>query len=55
MEKKIAYVPPTVEIDRVAIEVAIVASPVKHIELKDWDDNNNLNDPQNNADVWLNM
>jgi len=55
MDYKKMYVTPTVEIAHIAIEEVIVASPVKKVELKDWDYDNDMSDPQNNADVWLNM
>ena len=55
MNNKKAYITPTVEIARIAVEEVITASPVKKVELKDWDYDNDMSNPQNNADVWLNM
>ena len=55
MENKKAYVTPAVEIARITVEQVIAASPVQKVELEDWVYDNDMSDPQNNADVWLSM
>jgi len=55
MEKKQMYVPPTVEVRMIVVDAIIAASPVRQIDLKDWQKDDNLNDPDNNSDIWLNL
>ena len=55
MEKKQIYAPPTVEVRTVIIEGIIAASPVGKIDLKDWQKDDNLENPDNNSDIWLNF
>ena len=55
MEKKMTYVPPTIEVTRVVLEGNIaVQSVAKTIELKQWesDPEAGIND---SADIWVNF
>jgi len=53
--KKRFYIPPTLEIIRVALEGNIaVQSPVQKVNLQNWVDEGPAID-ENNADVWLNI
>jgi len=49
------YVPPMLEGTMVELEKVIAASPVKKIDLIDWEEQGPDDDPLNNADVWLNF
>ena len=51
--RKMSYIPPKVEVTRVVLEKVFAASPVQKVNLKDWEYDNNLNDPSNNADIVL--
>jgi hypothetical protein len=54
-DNKLTYVSPTFEINKISLEGAITAaSPIQSVELKDWvqDDPNDLN---SSADIWLNF
>ncbi|MDR0797053.1 MAG: hypothetical protein LBE79_13555 [Tannerella sp.] len=51
--KKMTYVPPTVEITKVALEVVIAGSPVNVVQLEDWKED--TPGPENNSDIWLNF
>jgi len=55
MEKRQIYVPPKIEVRKVEIEGILAASPVGQIDLKDWQNDDNLNNPDNNSDLWLNF
>ena len=55
---RMKYVPPTVEVFKVVLDgvIATSVSPIQHIDLKGWDyDDDISNNPQNNADIWLNF
>jgi len=54
---KMVYVPPTVEVIKIALEgvIATSGSLIQHIELEPWRTDDNLNDPQNNADIYVNF
>ncbi len=54
---KMVYVPPKVEVIRVTLEGVIAVSGVgiQHVDLKPWDTDDNLSDPQNNADIYVNF
>jgi len=52
--KKIEYVPPTLQVIQADVEEMIAASPIKEVNLKDWEEEG-PEEPANNADVWLNF
>ena len=54
---KMKYAPPVVEVFKVVLDgvIASSVSPIRHIDLQGWDYDDNLKDPQNNADIWLNF
>ena len=51
--QKMSYVPPKVEVTRMALETFIAASPVPNVNLKDWEYETPDTDLNNNADVLL--
>ena len=48
------YVPPTLEVTQLILEEIITASPIKVVNLKEWEVEG-PEEPTNNADVWLNF
>ena len=55
-KRKKFYVPPTLHIQRIMLEGDIaVQSPVKKVELQDWTRETPETNPNNNADIWLNL
>ena len=55
-ERKKPYVPPTLSIHRIILEGDIaVQSPIKKVELQDWEYETPDGKPDNNADIWLNL
>jgi len=56
MEEKNLYVPPKLEVTQVVLGGSIaLQSPLKSIELNDWNEVSHETDPDCNADVWLNI
>jgi hypothetical protein len=53
--KKMEYIHPWVEVKNVKLEGCIATSPIDHVELKDWEYDDDLNNPENNADLWINL
>jgi hypothetical protein len=52
--KKKVYEPPTMEVTQVVLESVIAASPLKNVELKEWEPDPD-DGPNNNSDIWLNL
>ena len=54
--KKELYVSPTLNIRRIVLEGGIaVQSPIKKVDLKDWDNEGPEDDVYNKSDIWLNL
>ena len=52
--KKMIYVPPTVEVTAIVLEGGIaVQSLVRTINVEEWDTSDNPDQPANNADIIL--
>jgi len=51
--KKMSYIPPKVEVIRMILETVIAASPIREVNLKDWEYESPDTDPNNNVDVIL--
>ena len=50
------YVPPTWEIKQVVLESSIaVHSPVKNVDLRNWNSEDYEDDVSNNYDIWLDL
>ena len=55
-ERKKPYVPPTLSIHRIMLEGDIAnQSPIDSVNLQDWTYESPESDPNNNADIWLNL
>ena len=55
-EKKRVYVSPTVEVIRIVVEKNVATqSPIQCVNIIDWDYETPEDDPNNNADIWLDL